>query len=269
LSRLAVMLVLAAALAVGTASGARRAAADTTAPSVYTDASGDSASAPDITKVTLTPGAATVAVDIAYAGGFADDAALGFGIDSDRSPQTGQSGLDYLILMTKNGYIFGKWDGTGFNAFTHQPTNASLSDTDAVLTLTLADIGGVSTFDFVTISLRGNDTDGLPENGLATYPVVVPPPTVKAVILPGQIFQARAGKTLRIPRLQVQLSDATIAPVTSQTCTLAWKGKRLPALAGGCAWLIPKKAKGGRLTLKVTYVYGGASRAVSWPVVAR
>jgi hypothetical protein len=40
----------------------------------------------------------------------------------------------------------------------------------------------------------------------------------------------------------------------------------MPALAGGCAWKIPKADKKARLVLTITYVYGGKSRTTSWPV---
>jgi hypothetical protein len=263
------MAALAAAVAVGAASGAHRAAADTASASVYSDASGDSATAPDITNVTMTPGAGTVRIDVTFAGALAPDGDLGLLIDADRNAQTGKDGVDYLILMESDGYYDQRWNGSDWEAYPHQPLQATLSDTQMEVTLTLADLGGITTFDFAVVSLRGNDVDSVPDSGVATYPAVVPPPTIKAVILPSVIFRAKAGATLRLPKLQLQMSNATVVPVTSQACTLTWKGKRLPALGGGCAWAIPKKAKGARLTLKVTYVYAGASHVVTWAVVPR
>ena len=269
MSRTAVMAVLCAAVAIGAASGAHRAAADTASPSVYTDASGDSATAPDITNVTMTPGPGTVRIDVSFTGALAPDGELGLLIDADRNAQTGKEGFDYLILMESDGYYDQRWNGSDWESYPHQPLQAALSDTQMDVTLTLADLGGIAAFDFVVVSVRGNDADSVPDNGAATYPVVVPPPAIKAVILPSVIFATKAGTTLRLPRLQLQMSNATVVPVTSQTCTLTWKGKRLPALHGGCAWAIPKKAKGARLTLKVTYVYAGASHVVTWAVVPR
>ena len=80
---------------------------------------------------------------------------------------------------------------------------------------------------------------------------------------------AKAGKVLRVPPLQLVLTDGTITTADSQTCTLKLKGKKLPALAGGCAWKIPKAGKKKRLVLTITYSYGGASRTTSWPVYLR
>jgi hypothetical protein len=266
MSRFAALVVLVAAIAAGTASGTHRAAADSTQPSVWTDPAADSGSAPDVTNVTMTPGAGTVHVDVTFAGALGTDGDLILLIDADRNSATGHFGFDYLVDMEYDGYYDLKWNGSDWDDYAHQDLAATLSDTHMGLTVTLADIGGVTTFDWAVQSIRGSDHDLVPDGQVATYPVVVPPPTVKAVILPSAIFAARAGKLLRIAKLQVQLSDSTVAAVDSQTCTLSWKGSRLKA-AAGCAWVIPKKAKGARLTLRVTYMYAGASHVVMWTVV--
>ena len=265
--RLIAMVVLVAALAAGTVSGTQRAAADTTQPSTYTDPTGDAATAPDVSNVTMTPGSGTVRVDITFTGALGTDGDILFVIDADRNTATGSSGFDYALELAGDGYAYAKWNGSQWDTFAHQDIAASLSDTHVGFTLTLADLGGVSTFDWGIESSRGTDHDDVPDGtGLATYPLVVATPTVKAVLLPAVVLTARAGKTLRIPTLQVTLSDSTIATVDSQTCTLMWKGKRIPS-TGSCAFAIPKKAKGQRLALKVTYVYAGKSHVVAWTII--
>jgi hypothetical protein len=275
--RLAVLLALAAAMAVGSASGVGPASADNTTPSTYNDPTGDSGTAPDITRVTMTPGSGIVTVDITFTGDLGSDANLVLLIDADRNAATGSNGYEYLLNGSAAGLAFGKWDGTEFAGFDHQPTNPELSSTDMQFTITLADIGGVSTFDFVSGSVRGNDTDVAPDNG-ATYPSAPPPPpppppppapTVKAVLLPNAIFTAKAGGVLHVGRLQVQLSDGSVASVSNQTCTLTLKGQKLKALAGGCAWKLPKADRGKRLTLTVHYTYAGKARVTTSPVYPR
>jgi hypothetical protein len=273
MKRLSLLLALIAAVAIGSASGPRPASADTTTPSTYVDATGDSKSAPDVARVTLTPGEGTVAFDIAYTGALGDDGDLVTLIDADRNQQTGSHGFDYLVIATGSSVDFGKWDGTQWTDFPHQPTSPNLTSTDLTFTITLADVGGVATFDFVGGGIRGNDTDAVPDSTLATYPapVTAPPPvstapTVKSILLPGAVFTIKAGKVLRVPRLQVMLTDGTIATVEGQMCTLKAKGKKLPSLAGGCAWKIPKALKKARLILTITFVYGGKTVSTNWPV---
>jgi hypothetical protein len=283
--KITVLLVLVAAIAVGSASGPGPAKADTTTPSTYIDPTGDSASAPDVTKVTITPGNGTAAFDVAFTGTLGSDGQFAIVIDADRNPQTGNHGFDYLYLADSTGGGFGKWDGTQWANFTHQPTNPGMTSTDLTFTITLADIGGVSTFDFVAGSLRGNDADTAPDSGVATYPIAVaapppppppapaptptPTPTVKALLIPSGVLLAKAGKVLRVPRLQLLLTDGTTATADTQACTLKLKGKKLPALAGGCAWKIPKAYKKARLVLTITYSYGGKAKTTSWPVYPR
>ncbi|MCW2964631.1 MAG: hypothetical protein JWO17_1883 [Actinomycetia bacterium] len=228
-------------------------------------------------------GNGTVGFDITYSGAIGSDGVLGVGIDADRNAQTGRSGLEYMYVANSTGAGLAKWDGTQWADFAHQPTSPGLTSTDFTFTITLADIGGVTTFDFVAVSLRGNDSDGVPDNGVATYPVAIapsttttttttppppPPPTprVKALLIPSGLLFAKAGKVLRVPPLRLLLIDGTTVTADSQTCTLTFKGKKLPALAGGCAWKIPKTYRKARLVLKISYSYGGATKSTSWPV---
>jgi hypothetical protein len=259
-------------MAVGSASGVGPASADNTTPSTYDDPTGDSGTAPDVTRVTMTPGSGIVTVDIAFAGDLGSDASLVLLIDADRNGATGSNGYEYAIRGTTDGLSFLKWDGTDWADFTHQATNPQLSSTDMQFSITLADIGGVSSFDFVSGSGRGNDTDVAPDNG-GTYPAAPPPPppapTVKAVLLPSAIFTIKAGGVLRVGRLRVQLSDGSVAGVSNQACTLTLRGKKLQALAGGCAWKLPKADRGKRLALTVHYTYGGKALALTWPVYPR
>jgi hypothetical protein len=276
--RIAMLLALVTAFTVGNAAGPGPALADTTAPSVYTDPTGDSASAPDVSKLTLTPAGGTVAFDFAYTGTLGTDGSFAVGIDADRNAQTGNKGVDYLYIAANNGATFAKWDGTQWTNFTHQPTSPTLTATDLTFTITLADIGGVTTFDFFAGSIRGNDVDLVPDSGTGTYPapVAAPPPppppppapaaTVKALLIPSGVLLPKAGKVLRVPPLQLLLTDGTTVTADRQACTLKHKGKNLPALAGGCAWKIPKADKNVRLVLTITYVYGGKSKTTSWPV---
>jgi hypothetical protein len=275
MQRIALIVALAAALAIGSASGVRPASADT-ASNIYSDVTGDSGTAADLTKVTLTPGAGSVTVDITFSGALGSDGTLITLIDADRNAQTGDDGIDYLVGAGSDGAALLKWDGTTFSAFPHQAINAGLSGTDLTYTLTLADLGGVQTFDLVVGSIRGDDVDADPDSGMATYTVPAQAPaqtpaqaTLKAIRAPSGGFTAHAGKVLHVPALQIVLTDGMTAEADSQTCTLRVKGKVLPALSGGCAWKIPKTLKGARLALTVSVTYGAKKSSRSWSVPVR
>jgi hypothetical protein len=106
---IALLRVLVAAIGVGSASGSGPASAGSTSPSVYTDATGDSASAPDLTRVTITPGSGTLVFDLPFSGTLANGGGLGVGIDADRTTQTGRNGLEYLYIANDSSAGHAKW----------------------------------------------------------------------------------------------------------------------------------------------------------------
>lgn len=271
MTRISMLLVLAAVLAVGAGSAVEPAAAEATTPLVLVDPAGDSKSALDVTRVTLTPGPGTVAFDLTFTGTFASADSVLILLDTDRNGQTGRDGFEYGVFASDTGLSLGKWDGTSWAAFDHQPLQATLTATDLAFTITLADLGGVTAFEFAAGALRGDDVDVVPDHGLAVYgaePEAAPAtPTVKSILLPGVVLFPKAGKVLRVPRLELTLSDGSIVRATSQSCELAFKGKKLPALAGGCAWKIPKAYKKKRLVLRLTLSYGDETKTVSWPLI--
>ncbi|MFL5928877.1 MAG: hypothetical protein ACJ77E_18250 [Gaiellaceae bacterium] len=257
------------AVALAAATTAAPGTSDAT-PMTISDVTGDSATAPDLTKVTLTPGKGTVTVDITFAGTLGSDGGLVTVIDADRNQQTGDNGIDYIVAADASGLAFQKWNGTDFVDFTHQPTNASLTATDLTYMITLADIGSVTSFAFSAGGLRGDDVDTAPDSGLATYTApAVATPSLKGIRLPVGALVAHAGKVLRLPALTVLLSDGTIADPDTQTCALKYKGQRIAAVAGGCAWKIPKAYRKARLVLTVTVSYGGKTASKTTSVRVR
>src|SRR6188472_2126142 len=117
MQRIALLLALTVAVVLTTASTAKPSLADAT-PMTISDATGDAATAPDLTKVTLTPGTGTVKVDVAFAGTLGSDGGLAFLIDSDRNEQTGTDGIDYAVFADASGVAFLKGHGTDFVDFT-------------------------------------------------------------------------------------------------------------------------------------------------------
>lgn len=266
-------LVLAVALvAFGLALGASHAAA-AGQPNVYTDPAGDSASAPDIQKVTMTDnGNGTVAVEIDLAAAIPDDGSsfLVFGIDADRNRSTGDPiGIEYAVEIDAGGSDLVKWTGgPQFVLANHQPLATVLAGPRITFTLTLSDIGSVSTFDFVVASSHGSDLDSAPSDGNFTFPQPVAAPTIRSIVIPAAKLLPKAGATLAIPTVQVRLSTDQIVTADSLTCTLKYKGHAVPS-SGSCAWKIPKSYRKKSLTLTLVAGYRGATGTLSVPVIPR
>ena len=140
---------------------------------VYGDAVGDAGRAPDIARVTLTPVAGGLAVDVKLA----KPTELGpsgwilFGVDTDRSPFSGGGRGDELLVLTNGeGTTFARWIAKRFTSqFQHHDLRASLSSTDLTFVLSWADLGARA-FNFSVATLH-QDADLAPGGGVAAYPL--------------------------------------------------------------------------------------------------
>lgn len=226
-------------------------------PATYTDPTGDSASAPDITKIVITDNGTTwgFEVDLATVQDLADNSVVGVALDTDRNRGTGDStGIDYAVFASAGGLAFDKWDGTRFSPFTHTSTNPALSDGRLTFTVTKADVGSPATFDFYAVSVHGNDEDDAPNgNTIFTWPAAAP--TIVKVLVPAATLTPHAGKLLTVSGVSVQMSDQTTVAPSSLTCSLTLAGRGL-AKTGACSWRIPKKAKGRTVLLKLVIAVG-------------
>lgn len=250
-------------LAALVAAGAARAGG----ASVYTDAAGDNATAPDIQQVTLTDGGnGTVGVEIDLAAVIPDDgSAVVVLIDADRNPQTGDSGAEYAFCAGAQGASLMKWDGADWSSFDHQPLAADLVGGQLTFTLTLSDLATTG-FDFVVGGMHGDDLDTAPENGAFTYPQAPAKPTIRGFMVTLSALVPKAGKTLRVaPEVHVRLSTDEIVVPDSLVCTLTQKGKQLQPV-GNCTWKLPTTVKGKHLTLKLTATYQGETGTITLPV---
>jgi hypothetical protein len=256
-------------MAAFTAAGVARGAAVT--PYVYTDKAGDSLSAPDIQKVVLTDkGDGTVGVEVDLAAVIPDDgdSMVWLGIDADQNRQTGDElGTEYGVGIDATGAWMMKYDGTDWVQFNHTPSAPSVLGGRLGFTLTLSDFG-VTKFNFIVLSFKGDDSDAAPEFGAFSYPDQSAKPAIDGIVLGASALFPKAGSTFTITTPQVKLTTGDIVAADSVTCTLSYKGQALkPARA--CAWKIPKTVKGKHLVLKVTAVYGASTKSITLPVTAR
>jgi hypothetical protein len=225
-------------------------------PATYTDATGDSSSAPDIQRISITDNGASwlFEIDLASVQDLADNSVVALALDTDRNASTGNGGIDYAIFASAGGLAFDKWDGTTFSPFTHTPTNPALSGGRLTFTVTKTDVGSPASFNFYVVSVHGTDQDTAPDgNADFAYPL----PTVQRVLIAGAPV-AHAGKVFAVTGIRAQMSDQTTAAPSSVTCSATLAGKPL-AKAGACSWHVPKTAKGKTLVVKLTIVVGSST----------
>jgi hypothetical protein len=252
------LVLVAAALFTGTARAGT--------PNVYTDASGDNTSAPDIQKVTLTDaGDGTVGVEIDLAAEIpADGSVVVMGIDADRNSQTGRDGSEFMVFLWPDGDSLRKWDGSTWALFTHQATSPNAVGGRFTFTLTLADLG-VQSFDFWVGSDHNDDTDVAPEDGIFTFPQTEARPSIQSIVFNATALFPKAGKVFAIPAVRIKLSTNLITGADTMSCTLSYKGKAL-APAGTCAWKLPKTLRNKKLSLTVTAGYQDATQTITLPI---
>jgi hypothetical protein len=272
-----VLLVAAtAALALGTADVAL---AETT----YTDASGDSETAPDITAVTAAHDASgnlTFTVRTSHVA-LAADSLVDIAFDTDLNPDTGVSGVEYLFLVGSTGWQFVRWDGTRFVPAGASSANGSYANGVATFKVNKDDLGAVAKFSFWAGSHQ------LDANGNVVAEDTAPEGTNAYVYALTQRLRLVAGTPVAVPakpaagkafavRTRVARSDSRAALRTGVvTCTVRIGGVPLRATgrmrngSAVCAMKLPAMAKGKlvRVTIKVTFA--GASTTSTFSARAR
>jgi hypothetical protein len=240
-----------------------RAADVTTA--TYTDATGDSKSAPDIGNVlvSLDSGSGIVGFGIQLANNddLSNGGAVLVEIDTDRNAATGNSvGAEYAVIVGQNGYAFLKWDGNQMSPFAHQPAVVGLSNGVLAIALCSCDLGTQS-FNFAIGTIRGNDIDVAPDNGIWAFPQQTTSQiTFQSVLVSPKPLFPKAGKRFTVSVMGAKLGTGEIVQVDSSSCTATLAGHALHGSGtGGCTWTLPKKAKGKKLVVDVTVSYQGAS----------
>ena len=129
-----------------------------------------------------------------------------------------------------------------------------------------SDIGGVQTFAFGVLTIRGTDPNNpiidVAPNALPLYVYdLVQAPTVTSTTV-NVSGVARAGHRFIVRSLSVRLSNGATAHATSLRCRARLGSALLHGTGlGGCTFTVPETAKGKRLVVLVTGSYAGKSLA--------
>jgi hypothetical protein len=239
----------------------------------YSDTTGEDPGSADITTIHVanSPVAGTISftVHIANLPTLTDGTSLEILVDSDKNPATGNSlGADYLLGLDSGGWYWTKWNAAK-RVFADVPGATMLVTFDnGVLEATMhdSDIGGVQTFAFGVLTVRGTDPNNpiidVAPNALPLYLydlVQAPAVTSTTVNVSGV---ARAGHRFTVRSLSVRLSNGLAAHATSLRCRARLGGALLRGTgSGGCSFSVPRTANGKRLVVLVTGSYAGRSLA--------
>jgi hypothetical protein len=232
----------------------------------FTDPSGDSSGAPDVTQLVVSNddnGQLTFAFTFSNRPTIlTGDDIVALGIDADRRGNTGNPlGYEFILGFGFEGaqVEVGQWDGARFN-FDAPQTTLRAADGGRTISINRSELGNVGSFDFRVATEGSGATDTAPEGGLAqiwTYELALRPQivSIRAGFVPGQ---PRSGRAFALAAPTLRLSSGQQVAPQSYSCRATLAGRVLRA-TGRCRWTIPARSAGKRLVVIVTAAYGGVT----------
>jgi hypothetical protein len=241
----------------------------------FSDSTGDSAAAPDITRVEVgtdvVRGPIVLWVNTPNRTALAAADSFGIILDTDLNGGTGDpagGGADYLIVADETQGVLLKWNGTQFAQVPAASLKSEFSTADKALRVEIHpnELGGTRGFNFFLFSTDGADAfDDAPDGtGIWSYSlesgrVVLSKESARATAL-------RAGRPFALVMVPGREDINEILDEGRVACSLKI-GKGRAAVTSGrftdagatCAWRIPKTAKGKRAVAKITVTFGGSS----------
>jgi hypothetical protein len=249
----------------------------------YSDPSGDSSSAGDISGVTVLAdkGSGQVVFRISGSNLSTSPTLLtGLFIDSDANPATGDAqlfGADYVFAVDDTSYDFEHWNGSDWVATPYSTVRVGGGGSSVTISVNRSEIGNTSEFNFSARSLNGDTkaTDDAPDDGMYNYSIDAGGPDIHGILLQTKpSFGPKAGKAFVVTPIGLKLppdgTQITIAPrPDSYTCRATIKGRAITGTrTGGCTLRLAKtKTRGKRLTVVVTVTYEGATKSVPFTFV--
>lgn len=242
----------------------------------YTDPTGDSSGAPDITGVSVQSDAAgqiVFHIDIVDLPSPADVRTLLF-LNTDMNVATGapdSEGSDYYFVVDESDhtYWFGRWDGADWAEAPYSAVRVDSGRTGVTISVNRAELGNTDAFTFWARTRAGaveaDQKDTAPELGLWQYSLAAGGPAIESVLVitkPG--LGPRAGKVFTVTPAGLRLPEAARGIIAPQPddyqCVAKLAGKQLVGTGEhGCTWKIDRKAVGKRLAVQLTVSYQGTT----------
>ncbi|MFL5909678.1 MAG: hypothetical protein ACJ768_03790 [Gaiellaceae bacterium] len=158
------------------------AGAITAPPTSFTDATGDSGTAPDISTIAVTnDDHGLYTFTIGFATPYANNANIALLLDTDKNPSTGDqpaAGADYIFVddYASHSFDLASWQSNDFVEAAHPTAGVVVSGDNKTVTMTInkSDLGGSTAFNFFLLVSDGTfdtgHTDDAPSDaGLFSY----------------------------------------------------------------------------------------------------
>ena len=226
------------------------------------DATGDSGTAPDITRFTL---ANTASGDILFVVQVANRTELvandivAISIDSDRNGSTGDpngdGGIDHVIVIhgTDRIIVLLRWSGTTFEPVQATTLQGTFSG-GYVAIVNRSDLGNTSAMDVFaeTALIEGpEDSDAAPDGVYQEYTLSAP--HVKSITPRWAPAAPRAGAAFRLTAVQLAFETDERGTAASFACRATLGGRAVRGTgAGRCTFRLPRAAKGKQLVITIT-----------------
>ncbi len=263
----------------------------------YQDSTGEDATAPDITTITVSnddAGIVSFRVNVPNRPTLGQDMLFEIWVDTDNNTATGAAelgGADYVMQLVRGEISLYKWDGTDYTRRFGDPSAVTLNFAyQAGLTarISSAELGNTKAFKFFVVAISGlvvdpvtgaldganSKADVAPGGGVGLFPftVNVAKPTLVVRGLTTTPAAPKAGKTFTM-RLTAARSDTGAVLQNGRVTCIGRAGTarlrvQLARVQGGavvCTWLIPANAKGKTFKGSAAVVFEGlrASRSIS------
>ena len=277
--RLLPLVAVAGLAAAGTALAASSA-------SVFTDPSGDSGSAPDVTEVQVGNDvvAGPIVVWITASNRTALGGSEGFVtyLDTDLSGDTGNvdfAGAEFLVETMSSGSRLYRWTGADW-AQTPAPSLRQgwfPGQHAARIEIQPGDLGGPRAFNFYVVSFGdGDDVDHAPNRDASVWSYSLASGPLRLTKDAASATPARAGRPFML-RLVVGRDDINEILYTGRvTCaaklgatSLRGTARAFGANGSTCTWVLPRAAPGKRISAKIVVAHGGASVSHSFTGVVK
>jgi hypothetical protein len=260
----------------------------------FTDPTGDSGNAPDITTTTVSNddnGQLTWSATMSNRPTLTDKDVITISVDTNGNLSDNRRGAEYMVSFIKG--IPVKLDKLLGNAGTVDPASsfsASYANGVATFSVNVSQIDNPTQINFQTVASGDNRVprfpESAPDSGWWNYKILISSgggptgptgsggtPPVKLAETKPVVKGAVAGKTVSVSA--VVTNNGTGVRATSVTCSGKVAGKSLRGARSGrtasgkisCSWRLPSSGHGKSLTGKIGASYQG--RSVSKPFVAK
>jgi len=251
---------------------------------VYTDPAGDNGTAGDITGLTVSGDKGSGQLMFRITGSnlsTSDNVPTLLFIDSDANPLTGNImdvGADYVFAIGASGYDFAHWNGVDWVATPYATVHVFGGSQAITISVNKSEIGNTTDVNFWAESydMVGKKWDDAPNDGAFNYSLDSDGPLINSVDLQSTPSAGpKAGKPFVVTPTGLHLppdgAQNAVRTPESYSCTAKLGAKTLTGSGtGNCSLRIPKKkSRGKQLSVTVTVVYEGVTKAFPYSFKVR